>query len=165
MWSPIHTETNQNSLSLSSHWPSGWYCAMIVTVCPAPFSAAAACSWDAPRRSMPFTWKRGSQRILVLRKACYSDVCPVAQSCLTLCNPMDSSPPGSSVYGSPQARVLEWAAISSSRGSSRPRDWPTSLVSPALAGGFFTNRAPEKALYCKLKLNTPLIQTSQLNLQ
>ena len=36
----------------------------------------------------------------------------VAQSCLTLCNPMDRSPPGSSVYGILQARILEWVAIS-----------------------------------------------------
>ena len=35
----------------------------------------------------------------------------VAQSCLTLCGPMDSSPPGSSVHGICQARVLEWGAI------------------------------------------------------
>ena len=47
----------------------------------------------------------------------------VAQSCLTPCNPMDCSPPGSSVDGIFQARILEWVAISSSRGSSRPRDW------------------------------------------
>ena len=47
----------------------------------------------------------------------------VAQSCPTLCNPMDCSPPGSSVYGIFQARVLEWVAISFSRGSSQPRDW------------------------------------------
>ena len=38
-----------------------------------------------------------------------------AQSCLTLCDPMDSSPPGSSVHGISQARILEWVAISSSR--------------------------------------------------
>ena len=47
----------------------------------------------------------------------------VAQSCLTLCNPMDCSPPGSSVHGIFQARTLEWVAISFSRRSSRPRDW------------------------------------------
>ena len=41
-----------------------------------------------------------------------------AQSHLTLCNPMDCSPPGSSVHGIFQARILEWVAISSSRGSS-----------------------------------------------
>ena len=46
----------------------------------------------------------------------------VAQSCLTLCDPMDCSPPGSSIHGILQARILEWVAISFSRGSSRPRD-------------------------------------------
>ena len=45
-----------------------------------------------------------------------------AQLCPTLCDPMDCSPPGSSVRGIFQARVLEWVAISFSRGSSRPRD-------------------------------------------
>ena len=44
------------------------------------------------------------------------------QSCLTLCNPMDHSRPGSSVHGILQARILEWVAMPSSRGSSRPRD-------------------------------------------
>ena len=42
----------------------------------------------------------------------------VTQRCLTLCNPMDYSPPGSSVHGTLQARVLEWVAIPFSRGSS-----------------------------------------------
>ena len=46
----------------------------------------------------------------------------VAQSCLTVCNPMDCGLPRSSVYGIFQARVLEWVAISFSRGSCRPRD-------------------------------------------
>ena len=46
----------------------------------------------------------------------------VAQSCLTLCNPMDCSPPGSSVHGILQARILEWVAISFSREASQPRD-------------------------------------------
>ena len=46
----------------------------------------------------------------------------VAQSCLTLCDPMDFSPPGSSNHGILQARVLEWVAISFSRGSSWLRD-------------------------------------------
>ena len=44
------------------------------------------------------------------------------QSCLTLCNPMDCSPPGSSVHGIFQARILEWGAAFSSRGSSQSRD-------------------------------------------
>ena len=44
------------------------------------------------------------------------------QSCLTLCNPMNCSLPGSSVHGILQARTLEWVAMTFSRGSSRPRD-------------------------------------------
>ena len=48
--------------------------------------------------------------------------CKVAQSCLTLCDPMDCSPTGFPVHEIFQARVLEWVAISFSRGSSRPRD-------------------------------------------
>ena len=46
----------------------------------------------------------------------------VAKSCLTFCNPMHCSPPGSSVHENFQARILEWVAISFSSGSSRPRD-------------------------------------------
>ena len=46
----------------------------------------------------------------------------VAQSCPTLCDPMDCSLPGSSVHGILQARVLEWGTIAFARGSSRPRD-------------------------------------------
>ena len=46
------------------------------------------------------------------------DWCAVAQSCPTLCNPVDGSPPGSSVHGILQARILEWVAISFTRGSS-----------------------------------------------
>ena len=47
----------------------------------------------------------------------------VTQSCPTLCDSMDCSPPGSSVRGILQARILEWVAIPFSRVSSRPRDW------------------------------------------
>ena len=46
-------------------------------------------------------------------------VCSFAKSCLTLCDPMGCSPPGSSVHGISQARILEWVAISFSRGSSQ----------------------------------------------
>ena len=57
------------------------------------------------------------------------------QSCLTLRDPMECSPPGSSVHGILQARVLKWVAISCSRGSRWPRDW--TQVS-CFAGRFFT---------------------------
>ena len=59
----------------------------------------------------------------------------VAQLCPTLCNPMNCSPPGLSVHGIFQARILEWIAIPFSRGISQPRD--RTLVS-CLAGRFFT---------------------------
>ena len=48
--------------------------------------------------------------------------CLVAKSCLTRCNPMDCSLPGSSVREISQARIQEWVAISFSKGSSQPRD-------------------------------------------
>ena len=67
--------------------------------------------------------------------------CLVAQSCSTLCNPMDYKPPGSSVHGILQARILEWVAISFSRGSSQPR---MKFSSPALAGEFFTTEPAGK---------------------
>ena len=60
------------------------------------------------------------------------------QACPTLGNPMGYSLPGSSVPGILQARMLEWAAISSSRGSSRPRD-QVSGKSPALVDRLFTS--------------------------
>ena len=46
--------------------------------------------------------------------------CSVAQPCPTLCDAMDCSPPGSSVHGVSEARMLEWVAISYCRGSSPP---------------------------------------------
>ena len=70
----------------------------------------------------------------------------VSQSCLTLCDPMDCSPPGSSVRGISQARILEYVAISFSRGSSQ-----TKSSSPALAGGFFTPEPPGKPV-CNLEV-------------
>ena len=49
--------------------------------------------------------------------------CTVAQSCPTLCNPVDCSPPGSSVHGIFPARILEWVIVSYSRRSSPSRNW------------------------------------------
>ena len=54
-------------------------------------------------------------------KKSHSVLVLVSQSCPTLCDPMDCSPPGSFVYGILQARILEWVAIPFSRGSSQPR--------------------------------------------
>ena len=72
--------------------------------------------------------------------SCY---CLVAPSCPTLCDPVDSSPPGSSVHGILQARILEWVAISSSRGSSLLRD--QTRIS-CIASRFFTAEPPGKTV-------------------
>ena len=57
--------------------------------------------------------------IFLIQSCC----CLVAKSCPTLCDPRDCSPPGSSVHGISQARILYWVAMPSSRGSSLPEDW------------------------------------------
>ena len=75
----------------------------------------------------------------------------VTQSCPTLCKPMDCTPPGSTVHAISQARILEWVAISFSRGSSQPRDW--TQVS-CIAGRFFTVWATREAhKHVKSQLN------------
>ena len=72
----------------------------------------------------------------------------VFQSFLTLCNPMDCNPPDSSVHGILQARLLEWVAMPSSRGSSEPRNQTqVSLI----AGGFFTVWATREALLTSVR--------------
>ena len=73
---------------------------------------------------------------------------------------MDCSPPGSSVHGILQARILGWVAISFSRGSSQPGIEPMSLMSPELAFGFFTTSTLWEALgpcirHIQLKTQSP----------
>ena len=80
-------------------------------------------------------------------------VCVSVQLCPNLCNQMGSSLPGSSVHGIFQERILEWVAISFSRGSSQPRNqthvsWCVSR-SPALAGRSFTSAPPGKPMICE----------------
>ena len=94
----------------------------------------------APRRK-PETgkiWKKKHSQREGSEDLCMC-VCSVAKSCPTLCDPMDCSPPGSSVHGIFQARILEWVAMPSSRGFSPPRD-QTSIS--CIAGGFFTTESP-----------------------
>ena len=69
--------------------------------------------------------------------------CLVTKLCLTLCDPMDCSLPGSSVHGIFQARILEWLAISFSRGSSWPRD--RTHIS-CITGRFFITEPPGKPI-------------------
>ena len=78
-------------------------------------------------------------------KESYICVCIHAQLlrfCLTLCNPMDYSTLGSSIHGILQGRILDWVAISYSKGSSQPRD--QTRVS-CIVGRFFTTEPPAAA--------------------
>ena len=72
-------------------------------------------------------------------------MCSVTQLCLTLCDSIDWSPPGFSVHGISQARILEWAAISFSGDLPNPGIGLRSLTSPALAGGFLAISATREA--------------------
>ena len=71
----------------------------------------------------------------------HQSLCVRAQSCPAVCDPMDSSLPGSSVHRTFQARILKWVAISSSRGSSQPR---AQTHISCIAGGFVTAEPPGK---------------------
>ena len=77
---------------------------------------------------------------------CCAVLCLAAQLCLTLCDPMDCSPPGSSVHGIYQARILECVAMPSSRGSSWPRN--QTQVS-CIAGRFFIVWVTREAPICR----------------
>ena len=85
----------------------------------------------------------------------------IAQLCPTLCDPIDCSPPGSSVHGILQARTLEWIAIPFSRISSWPRNWtPVSYI----AGRFFTIWTTRETLNKYYPLSFPLIVVKLLSL-
>ena len=79
-------------------------------------------------------WKTTINNSLLKVCSYYTSLCCclVAKSCLTLCNPMDCIPPSSSVHGISQAGILEWVAISFSKGSSWTWDRIPPCVSPAL---------------------------------
>ena len=83
-------------------------------------SKSTLCIHIFPLLGISFPFERKKVKVLV------------SQLCLTLCDTMDCSLPGSSVHKILQARILEWVAIPFSKASSRPRDWPrlcSSLVS------------------------------------
>ena len=115
-------------------------------------------TWQSPRRPREAVARCNTGCLLLFSRSVMSDSllphqlqharlpCPspspgacmrskLLQSGLTLCNPMDCSPPGSSVHGILQARILGWVVMPSSRTSSQPRD---RTCSSCTAGGFFT---------------------------
>ena len=93
-------------------------------------------------------------------------VCVWPQSWPTLGKPMDCSPPGSSVHGILQARILECTAISFSRGSSRPRDWTPSLILLHWQAGSLPRGPPGKPgnqIVLQIKNVQPLLIHTGLN--
>ena len=70
----------------------------------------------------------------------------VAQLCPTFCNPLDYSPPGSSIDGIFQARIRECIAISFSRGSSQSRDWTHVFCVSCIGRQIFPTALPEKSV-------------------
>ena len=68
-------------------------------------------------------FKLKKSREKIRRALLWAELCACSVSRVWLCDPRDCSLPGSSVHGISQARILEWVAISFSRGSSRLRDW------------------------------------------
>ena len=89
--------------------------------------------------------------VWVYTSVCWAVLCLVAQSCPTLCDPMDCSLPGFSVDRILQARILERVAMPSFRGASQPRNW--TQVS-CIAGGFFiswtTRETPMWVYLCRI---------------
>ena len=107
----------QEYLSFSKQF-SNWVCTLMTMLQPGSF---------------PIRLNLSHQYILVVLDGL------IVKSCPTLCDPMNCSPPASSIHGILQARILEWVAISCSRGPSWSRD-QTQVSSTA--GRFFTNWAP-----------------------
>ena len=87
-------------------------------------------------------------------------VCLFTQLCSTLCDPIDCSPPGSSVHRIFQARILEWVAMSSSRGSSPSRDQKPCLLQPQHWQAVFSTSTTWEAHTWSVKAHKYLLLTA-----
>ena len=128
--------------------------------------------WNLPAAFVSFNafnnltwWKNIKSLLRNLVTAYISKECVPAQllkSCLTICDPMDCSPPGSSVHGIFQARLLEWVAISSSRRSSQPREWTCISWVSCITGKFFSTESPRKPCINKTSLEILLFYKERI---
>ena len=89
-------------------------------------------------------------------------VCTCTQLCLTFYNPMDHNPPGSSVHRVSQERIMEWLPFPPSGYFLNPGIESVSLVSPALAGGFFTTATLGKSFWLVKFSSVQLLSRIQL---
>ena len=128
----------QNS---SSHFPCWLFCLLLSEKYISPSWLPQPC-YVSPSRGLSSSFQASESHppvmgasmkfSLSLRPECLLSGLSCAKSlqlCPTICNPMDCSPPGSSIHGILQARILEWVAVPSSRGSSWPRDPTVSYIS------------------------------------
>ena len=101
-------------------------CGRLVSLGSAPGFSLLVSPRDLGRMFLLLGTAQTGEAEIGLHLSSLTDTCvhasSVTWSCPTLCDPKYCSPPGSSVHGILQARILEWVAISSSKGSSQPRD-------------------------------------------
>ena len=100
-------------LAIMNKWT--WMCKYLFEILPWILRCVPGSEIAGSHGSSTFNFLRNFHACVLCAKS--------LQSCLTLCDPMDCSTPGSSVLRIIQARILEWVAMPSFRGSSRPRDW------------------------------------------
>ena len=132
--------TSQNCIGLAIHQHVLWFFDCSVSVPAFPPFPISNC-WN-----LHFGTRDG-QGGLMKPISCKQEIVLVTQSRLTVCDPMDCSPPGSSVDRNSPGKILEWVTMPSSRGSSPPRD--QTQVS-GVASGFFTISATREAQNKKL---------------
>ena len=130
-----------------------------------PLEKAMATHSSTLARKIPWTEEPGRLQSMGSQRVGHDWVTSLSfplshfQSCMTLCDSMGHSPPGSSGRGVLQGRILEWVAISFSRASSRPRDLtPVSYV-PKLTGRSFITRAPWEANCCSFAFKMVISET------
>ena len=127
---PVHPEGSQSWIFIWKNWCWSWNSNTLTTWCE-----------ELTHLKRPWCWERlkageeGADRgwdgwmVSLTQWTCVCCVL-VVQSCVTFCDPVDYSPPGFSVHGILQVRILKWVAISFSMGSSQPRDrtWVSCLA-------------------------------------
>ena len=142
------------SYSRGSSWPRDWTWVSCIS-CISRQVLYHCTTWEAPMLFYILKYYLFPCHYIWLHPMLFKDdrilysVMVYLLSHVWLCDPMDCSPPGSSVCGIFLSRVLEWIVISSSWGPSWPRDW--TWVS-CIAGGFFTSEPLWKPSYLLLKV-------------
>ena len=109
------------------------------------------CSWQGHTESVPMIsqlprWGDGYTMRLEEEEAFWGQFMHACQVASVMSNSLQRYPPGSSVHGTLQARILEWVAMPSSRGSSLPRDWTSISYLLHWQDGFFNSSATWEAL-------------------